>query len=133
MWCDDIFEKDWEIAVRMYIKIKSLFLLQIWNKLVPNQVKIGKIVYCTYKYFVQQNVSDGSKTLLYHRFYHANIHCILSKLHVFGYFGVESKVTIKEEPSPSFDYIIFTQFVLEILTRWDVKWIHFKCICSLVL
>lgn len=68
MWCDDIFEKDWEIAVRMYIKIKSLFLLQIWNKLVPMQVKIGKIVYCTYKYFVQQNVSDGSKTLLYHCF-----------------------------------------------------------------
>lgn len=30
--------------------------------------KIGKIVYCTYKYFVQQNVSDGSKTLLYHFF-----------------------------------------------------------------
>lgn len=62
MWCDDIFEKDWEIAVRMYIKIKFIFVTNL------KQACADASKNCTYKYFVQQNVSDGSKTLLYHFF-----------------------------------------------------------------
>lgn len=51
-----------------YIKLKSIFLLQILYKFVLIQEKIRKIVYCIYKYLVKDNVSYGNRTLLNHCF-----------------------------------------------------------------